>query len=77
MADDLIEIPPEFEPNPGQIPAYATDVDRYRICFAVTRQNAGRDDPLWTQQLYEGDIPTGNVAPPHPSTPAAQQAEHD
>ena len=30
------EIPPEYEPRPEQIPPWAQDVDRFRICFAIT-----------------------------------------
>jgi len=79
---DALEIPPEYEPNPAQIPVWATDLDRFRICFAMTRAIAHRDDPVFTKQLYDGDIDTGDaLAPPHPDTDAgrlrAQQSEHD
>jgi hypothetical protein len=59
-------IPPEFEPDPAQIPAYAKDVDRFRICFAITLQIAQRVDPLFCRQLYFSDeLATGEeLAPP-------------
>jgi len=60
------EIPPEYEPHISQIPGWATDVDRFRICFATTRQIAQRDDPLFTKQLYDGDIDTGEQIAPSP-----------
>ena len=53
-----MEIPAEFQPHRDQIPAWATDDARFRLCFAITRAVAQRDDPLFCKQLYDGDIPT-------------------
>jgi hypothetical protein len=49
------EIPPEYEPRDGQIPRWATDMERFRICFAITRLIAQRDDPIFCKQLYDDD----------------------
>lgn len=54
------EIPPDFEPHDAQIPSWATDVERFRICFALTRLIAERDDPIFCRELYFGEIPTGD-----------------
>jgi hypothetical protein len=69
------EIPPEYEPRGEQIPRWATDVERFRICFAITRLIAQRDDPIFCKQLYDDDrVVTDDVdiaepgpLPSHPS----------
>ena len=72
-ATKILEIPPEFEPHPAQILGYVKDLDRFRLCFAMTRLIAQRDDPLFCKQLYDdGGFVTcaegEQIAPPHPST---------
>lgn len=47
------QIPPEYEPRIEQIPPYAQDVGRFRICFALTRLIAERDDAIFCKQLYD------------------------
>lgn len=49
------EIPPGYEPHPTQIPAWATDMDRFRICFAITALVAQRYDPIYCRSLYDSD----------------------
>ena len=68
------EIPPEYEPRPEQIPPWAQDVARFRICFAITRLVAQRDDPIYCEQLYDSDeintdepLAEPKPLPPHPS----------
>jgi hypothetical protein len=60
-----VEIPPELLPHPSQVPPVVkTDADRQRfdLCFALTRLLTGRDDPIFTRQLYFSDTPTGDLA---------------
>jgi hypothetical protein len=47
------QIPPEYEPREEQIPPYAHDIGRFRVCFALTRLIAQRDDPIFCKQLYD------------------------
>ncbi|HEY1445018.1 MAG TPA: hypothetical protein VGF51_08960 [Acidimicrobiales bacterium] len=67
------EIPPEYEPHDDQIPSWATDIGRFRICYAITLRITGKYDPVFCEQLYNGDIDTGeDIAeptgmPPHPN----------
>lgn len=59
---ETYQIPPEYEPRIEQIPPYAHDVGRFRICFAITRLVAQRDDPIFCKQLYDSDeITTDDV----------------
>jgi hypothetical protein len=66
MADPYV-IPPEYEPQPEQIPPYAHDSDRFRVCFAMTMLVAQRYDPIYCKSLYDDprfvtdDVP---LAPP-------------
>lgn len=56
------QIPPEYEPRPEQIPSWAHDVARFRVCFAITRLVAQRDDAIFCKQLYDSDeITTDDV----------------
>lgn len=82
-----MEIPPEYEPHPDQIPAFVmtdADLERWRLCFAITRAVAQRDDPVFARELYFGDLPTdvlmATISPPTPSaaergSPATGQRE--
>ena len=36
-----------------QIPSEATDAERFRVCFGITRMIALRDEPVFVRQLYE------------------------
>lgn len=57
-----IEIPTEYEPHPAQIPAWADDEWRFRLCFAIARAITLRDfDPVFVRELYFGDLPTDDV----------------
>ena len=58
MTDEPFQIPPEYEPRPEQIPPWAHDTKRFRICFAITLRIAERYDPFFCRQLYDGDINT-------------------
>lgn len=61
------EIPLEFEPHPAQIPPYVKDLDRFRICFAITLRIAERYDPIFCRQLYYSDeIVTGEPLTAYP-----------
>jgi hypothetical protein len=68
------QIPAEYEPNDAQIPPYATDIGRFRICFAITRLVAQRDDPIYTKSLYDDkrlvtdDVDLAEPLPPPPSS---------
>ena len=53
-----VEIPPEYEPHPDQIPPWVDDVDRFLFCFAIGRAICQRDDPKFVRELYAGDIPS-------------------
>ena len=76
MATDepLYELPPQFEPRPSQYPPWATDAQRFRVCFALTMLIAERFDPIFCKSLYDdprlltGDEDTlqPNLADPKP-----------
>jgi hypothetical protein len=50
---DPYEIPPAFEPDASEIPVWADDRDRFRICYALTLLIAQRYDPIFCKQLYD------------------------
>jgi hypothetical protein len=54
-----MEIPPELLPAANQYPPGLDEAQRKRwaLCFAITRKFCGRDDPLFTCQLFDSDIP--------------------
>lgn len=56
-----MHIPPEYEPHPYQLPAWADDVPRFRLCFAIGRAICQRDDTVFVRELYTGDIPTHDL----------------
>lgn len=65
------QIPPEFEPNPAQIPPWATDIGRFRVCYALTLLIAERYDPIFCKQLYDSDdLSTDDVPLAEPLPPA-------
>jgi hypothetical protein len=67
MDPEPYQIPPEYEPDPAQIPRWAEDVDRFRISYAITLLIAQRYDPMFCKQLYDSDeMVSGDVplAPP-------------
>jgi len=61
----MITIPAEYQPHPEQIPSDVTtdeQMDRWKLCFAIGRAVTQRDfDPVFVRQLYEGDLPTGDL----------------
>jgi len=70
---DPYEIPPGFEPGESQIPGWAKDVDRFRVCYAITLLVAQRYDPIYCKQLYdEPSLVTNDV----PLAPAKRVVVH-
>jgi hypothetical protein len=60
-----VEIPEQFQPHPDQIPRTLTtpeEIERWKLCFAVGRLITRRDDLQFVGELYDSDIPTGNMA---------------
>jgi hypothetical protein len=57
----MVVIPPELMPHRMQVPPYVTtdeEMERFKLCFAITRQICGRDDLIFLAQLFHGPIPT-------------------
>ncbi len=73
MADEST-IPPEYAPDPNQIPAYVhtpDDLERFKWCFAITRLVAGRDDPVFCAELFNSDMPTSDLTASEPPAAAS------
>lgn len=67
----VMDIPLELEPHTAQVPAFVTTDDelaRFKLCFAITRLVAQRDDPSFCRQLYFGSLPTGDADDEAPAT---------
>lgn len=76
MPQTPFQIPPGFEPRDEQIPAWAHDIERFRICFAITMLVAQHYDPVYCKSLYDDerivtdDVPLAEPLPlpKHPHT---------
>jgi len=76
MADEQpYQIPPGFEPDASQVPIWAADIDRFRVCYAVTMLVAQRFDQVFCKQLYDNpnfvtnDVPLADPKrEAHPAT---------
>jgi hypothetical protein len=70
-----LRIPPDLLPESGQIPFWIdkdADRERFKLVFAITRRFLGRDDPVFTRELFASDMPTGDLS----SLPDSDPPEH-
>lgn len=79
MADDTpqpYQIPPGFEPDESQIPAWAADdIDRFRVCYAMTMLIAQRFDQVFCKQLYDNpDFITDDIPLADPKREPAHES---